>query len=141
MNDRPDARELLEAVRRFLADEAVPALNGHVRYQARVAANVVATVARELESEPAHREAEWQGLAELFDESGAPPAAAIEIAPLGVDPRHSPFTGRAAQKCYRIGRQRVRVIRVHMRDDSRLRLGQRVGCGVAFAFDFANSIE
>ncbi|MCS5638170.1 MAG: DUF6285 domain-containing protein [Myxococcota bacterium] len=74
MNDRPDARELLEAVRRFLADEAVPALGGHLGYQARVAANVVAMVARELESESEQLEAEWRGLAELLAFAGDPPA-------------------------------------------------------------------
>ena len=74
MNDRPDARELLEAVRRFLADEAVPALGGHLGYQARVAANVVAMVARELESESEQLEAEWRGLAELLGFAGDPPA-------------------------------------------------------------------
>ena len=37
MNDRPSAQELLEAVGRFLQDEAVPALPAHLGYQARVA--------------------------------------------------------------------------------------------------------
>jgi hypothetical protein len=78
MNDRPDARELLEAVRRFLADEAVPALGGHLGYQARVAANVVAMVAREIEREPAHLEAEWRGLAGLFAAAGEPPTDPAE---------------------------------------------------------------
>ncbi|MCS5636783.1 MAG: DUF6285 domain-containing protein [Myxococcota bacterium] len=68
MNDRPTASELLEAVRRFLAEEALPALDGPLGYQARVAANLVAIVAREIESEAAHLETEWRGLASLFDE-------------------------------------------------------------------------
>ncbi len=73
MNDRPDARELLEAVRRFLADEAVPALGGHLGYQARVAANVVDIVAREIELGSEHLEREWRGLAALLNTSGQPP--------------------------------------------------------------------
>ena len=73
MNDRPDRGELLEAVRRFLADEAVPALGGHLGYQARVAANVLAIVAREVELEATHLETEWRGLASLFDRGGEPP--------------------------------------------------------------------
>lgn len=74
MNDRPDAGELLEAVRRFLADEAVPALSGYARYQARVAANVVAIVAREIELEAEHLAAEWRGLAELHGADAEPPS-------------------------------------------------------------------
>lgn len=73
MNDRPDRGELLEAVRRFLIDEAVPALGGHLGYQARVAANVVSIVAREMELESGQLEAEWRGLAGLWAVEGEPP--------------------------------------------------------------------
>ena len=79
MNDRPDRLELLEAVRRFLADEAVPALGGHLGYQARVAANVVAIVARELESESEQLESEWRGLADLLGFAGDPPPNPQEL--------------------------------------------------------------
>ena len=41
MNDRPGSRELLDAVEAFLRDDVIPSVEGHVRYQARVAANVV----------------------------------------------------------------------------------------------------
>lgn len=73
MNDRPTGLELLEAVRGFLADEVVPALQGHLKYQARVAANVVGIVAREIESEERQLAAEWSRLAELLAERGARP--------------------------------------------------------------------
>ncbi len=66
MNDRPTAQELLEAVRRFLLDEAVPALDGHLKYQARVAGNVVAIVAREIESDARHTRGEWERLGALL---------------------------------------------------------------------------
>ena len=46
MNDRPTASELLRAVGRFLEREVVPELEGPRRYHARVAAHVVAVVAR-----------------------------------------------------------------------------------------------
>ena len=49
---RPTARELLDAVRRFLADDVVPGTAGHLSYQARVAANMVAIVERELAQAP-----------------------------------------------------------------------------------------
>ncbi len=73
MNDRPTAIELLEAVRRFLGEEVVNALEGHLKYQARVAANVVAIVAREIESEERQLAGEWERLGALLDDSTPPP--------------------------------------------------------------------
>jgi hypothetical protein len=66
MNDRPSSRELLDAVEGFLRQDVIPSAEGHVRYQARVAANVVAIVARELDLAEAHMDAEWQGLKRLL---------------------------------------------------------------------------
>ncbi len=48
MQDRPDARELLDAVRAFLEEQVVPALDGTRQFHTRVAANVLAIVGREL---------------------------------------------------------------------------------------------
>ncbi len=74
MNDRPDAVELLGAVERFLRDELLPELRGTRRYQARVAANVVGIVAREIGQEDASLRVEWGGLAALLGRSEpAPP--------------------------------------------------------------------
>jgi len=74
VNDRPTARELLEAVESFLRDEVVAALDGHVKYQTRVAANVVGIVAREIGCEDRHLSGEWQRLGALFDDSSPPPS-------------------------------------------------------------------
>jgi hypothetical protein len=75
VNDRPDAQELLGAVERFLREDVVPALEGPRRLHARVAANVVAMVGREIAHGDADLRAEWRGLAELLGrESEAPPA-------------------------------------------------------------------
>lgn len=49
---RPTARELLEAVREFLTDEAMPALPADLAFRARVAANAVGIVERELDAAP-----------------------------------------------------------------------------------------
>ena len=68
MNDRPDAGELLRAVERFLESDVVPALDGVHRFHARVAANVVAIVARELETQEPHLRSEWEGLSRLLDD-------------------------------------------------------------------------
>jgi aminoglycoside phosphotransferase (APT) family kinase protein len=46
---RPTASELLDAVRGFLTDDVMPATSGQVAFHARVAANVLGMVAREIE--------------------------------------------------------------------------------------------
>jgi aminoglycoside phosphotransferase (APT) family kinase protein len=46
---RPTASELLEAVREFLTGQVMPASTGQIAFHARVAANVLGIVARELE--------------------------------------------------------------------------------------------
>ena len=66
MNDRPTGIELLRAVERFLEQEVVPRLDGPRRYHARVAANVVAIVAREIETEEAQLQGEWERLGALL---------------------------------------------------------------------------
>ena len=67
MNDRPTGAELLRAVERFLEQEVVPQLDGLRRYHARVAANVVAIVAREIETEEAQLLSEWERLGALLE--------------------------------------------------------------------------
>jgi aminoglycoside phosphotransferase (APT) family kinase protein len=49
---RPTASELLEAVREFLTDQVIPGTSGQLAFHARVAANVLGTVAREIELGP-----------------------------------------------------------------------------------------
>lgn len=49
---RPTASELLDAVRGFLTDQVIPATGGQLGFHARVAANVLGIVARELELGP-----------------------------------------------------------------------------------------
>lgn len=74
MIDRPSAEELLGAVERFLLDEVMPALDGPGRFHARVAAHVVASVARELGRGDRDLRAEWRRLRELLGLAGAEPA-------------------------------------------------------------------
>ena len=66
MNDRPTGVELLRAVERFLEHEVVPRLDGPRRYHARVAANVVAIVAKEISTEEAQIQLEWERLSGLL---------------------------------------------------------------------------
>jgi hypothetical protein len=49
MMDQPSMRELVEAVREFLETRAMPELKGHTAFHARVAANALAIVVRELD--------------------------------------------------------------------------------------------
>ena len=49
-DDRPTARELIETVREFLHDKALPAVSGHMAFQVRVAASLLAVAERELDS-------------------------------------------------------------------------------------------
>ncbi len=79
MNDRPTASELLEAVGRFLREDAISALEGPARYHARVAAHVVSMVARELECEESHLRGEWERLAGLLGGNSPPPAERTEL--------------------------------------------------------------
>jgi hypothetical protein len=48
----PTTSELLAAVREFLADDVMPATEGRLQFHARVAANVLAQVERELGAGP-----------------------------------------------------------------------------------------
>jgi aminoglycoside phosphotransferase (APT) family kinase protein len=53
---RPTASELLDAVQEFLTDQVMPATTGQLSFHARVAANVLGIVARELELGPGRPE-------------------------------------------------------------------------------------
>jgi len=72
MQDRPDVDELLAAVEAYLDDEVVARTEGALRYNGRVAANVVRIIRRELENADAHLAAEWDSLAGLLGEAPRP---------------------------------------------------------------------
>jgi len=67
MQDRPAAEDLLAAVRRFLSDTAMPNLQGHAAFSARVAGNVLDILARELALAPGFQKAEIRRLKDLLD--------------------------------------------------------------------------
>jgi hypothetical protein len=73
MQDRPTASELLDAVRTFLEADVVPALEGPRQFHARVAANVLAIVGRELAGEETALGEEWRRLATLLGSGSAVP--------------------------------------------------------------------
>jgi Domain of unknown function (DUF6285) len=80
MNDRPNATELIDAVRGFLEADLLPALtDARLRFHALVAANVLAIALRELHGEEASLREEWQSLAPLLGEAGEPPRSLAEL--------------------------------------------------------------
>jgi len=72
--DRPTKAELLEAIRRFLAEELLPELDGVRRFHTRVAVNALGILARELDLEGDSLARRHEALAELLEESGPAPA-------------------------------------------------------------------
>ena len=76
MQDRPTYDELLEAIERFMDEEVVPNLEGARGFHARVAANALRTVRRELVAEDEQFGAEWAGLDALLGPGERPESRA-----------------------------------------------------------------
>jgi hypothetical protein len=70
MMDQPSMRELVEAVRDFLEQKAMPELKGHTAFHARVAANALSIVMRELELGPRSAQEEKSRLVALLGHDG-----------------------------------------------------------------------
>lgn len=66
MQDRPDTAELLEAVAAFLREQVVPATEGQVAFHARVAANTLDIVRREVLLSPVAQASELMRLHALL---------------------------------------------------------------------------
>jgi hypothetical protein len=71
MHQRPDPDDLLEAVALYLREQALPELPGHAAYLARVAANALDIVRRQLQQAPRAEAAELQRLRQLLNSDGA----------------------------------------------------------------------
>ena len=71
MQDRPDVQELLAAVRDFLQGDALAQLEDRARLHARIAANVIGLVQRELALAPASDAAERARLEALLGRNGS----------------------------------------------------------------------
>jgi len=67
--DRPDARELVEAVAQWLAQDLAPGLEAGPRFQAMVAAQGLVIAARELALGPEHAAADAAAFAPLVQAS------------------------------------------------------------------------
>ena len=95
MQDRPTIAELLHAVQGFLEQDAVPVLDGTLKFHARVAANLLAIVARELAAEDEQLAAEWLRLDGLL--GGSPQ-------PLDATALRAALQARTTELCERIAR-------------------------------------
>jgi hypothetical protein len=71
MMDQPSLLELVKAVQSFIETKAMPELKGHTAFHARVAANALGIVARELELGPKAANTEKAQLATLLGHSGS----------------------------------------------------------------------
>jgi len=69
--DQPSIHELVTAVRDFLETRAMPELKGHTAFHARVAANALSIVARQLEFYGHASDEETKRLAALLGHEGA----------------------------------------------------------------------
>src|SRR5690242_10759035 len=70
MMDQPSILELVTAVRDFLEQRAMPELKGHTAFHARVAANALGIVARQLEHGGPSADAERERLKKLLGHDG-----------------------------------------------------------------------
>ena len=70
MYDRPEIRELVAVVKEFLERQAMPALEGRVAFHARVAANALGIVERELELADTANDTEGERLRALLGSDG-----------------------------------------------------------------------
>lgn len=70
MMDQPSILELVEAVRAFIEQRAMPELKGHTAFHARVSANALGIVARQLAQGDAAAAREREGLIALLGHDG-----------------------------------------------------------------------
>lgn len=68
--DQPSIRELVDAVRDFLENKALPELKGHTAFHARVAANALGIVSRQLDRAGAVDDADLGRLRALLGRDG-----------------------------------------------------------------------
>jgi hypothetical protein len=71
MMDQPSIRELVDAVRDFIEQRAMPELKGHTAFHARVAANALGIVSRQLEQGPNAAAEETARLVALLGKDGS----------------------------------------------------------------------
>lgn len=113
MQDRPTVDELLRAVEVLLDEQLMPVLDGSRKYNARVAANVLRIVRRELRLEEEQLAREWAGLDVLLGAEERP--GTVEALRQAVFGRNQQLTERIREGDADSGRWRDLVV-AHLRD-------------------------
>ena len=67
MHNQPSQKELIEAVKRFISDTAMPQLTGRAAFHARIALNVLDILARDIAKRAKYEEAELTRLQEYLE--------------------------------------------------------------------------
>ncbi len=80
MQDRPNAHELVEAVREFLERDVMTATSGRIAFHTRVAVNVLAMVERELQLGAQHDVDQRTRLQAIFNQDGSTRELEIKLA-------------------------------------------------------------
>jgi hypothetical protein len=120
MGERPTKIELLQAVGRFLDEELMPELEGVHRFHTRVSANALAIVAREIEWERPHLEAQFRRLCALLERAEEAPADLSEL-DAAVDAMEADLCARIRLGSADEGEFRGRLLE-HLRETTRERL-------------------
>jgi Domain of unknown function (DUF6285) len=84
-HDPPTAAQLAEAVREWLENQVMPNVSGAMQFHARVAANVLAMVEREIKLGPAQQERHVTGLRTLGCADDAELARRIRVGDFDAD--------------------------------------------------------
>ena len=113
MHDRPTVDELLRGIEIMLDEQFVPSLDGALRYNARVASNVVKAVRRELQLEERQLDAEWRGLDIVL--SPMPRPASLAETKRALQARNEELAERIREGDADAGEFRALVI-AHVRD-------------------------
>jgi hypothetical protein len=121
--DRPDALELVDAVREFLAEEVMGAVEGRLAFHVRVAANALAIAARELRAAPESAAAHAERLARFGCSDDGELVAAIRSGSL--DERHAELGAELRQMVWeKIQVVNPRYVRPHESPDAREESGE-----------------
>ncbi|MCC7365503.1 MAG: hypothetical protein IT303_14150 [Dehalococcoidia bacterium] len=119
MQDRPTIDELLEALSRYLQDDVMVNTTGRISFHARVSANVVEMIRRELATEEDHLAEEWAGLDGLLGAEARP--ATLQAWRARTLERNEELSRRIAAGDADSGEWRTAVF-AHLRRMSQLRL-------------------
>src|SRR5580704_11481932 len=102
MQDRPTSVELLEAAADFVESEIVPAIQGARQFQARVVANVMRVVAREIKLEDPFVRSEVKALARLLGHDSPHLHSLNDLCAAAVSMGAELTTAIGAAKCLRL---------------------------------------